>query len=64
MISSPLEKITTRISKKLYKELGMTEVPYIGHLLTSEGIKPDPKKVEAVQKVPQPTDVSSVKRFL
>ena len=42
----------------------MTEVPYIGHLLTSEGIKPDPKKVEAVQKMPQPTDVPSVKRFL
>ena len=42
----------------------MTEVPYIRHLLTSEGIKPDPKKVEAVQKMPQPTDVSSVKRFL
>ena len=34
----------------------MTEVPYIGHLLTSEGIKADPNKVEAVQKMPQPTD--------
>ena len=52
---------------KLNKEkvkLRMTEVPYIGHLLTSEGIKPDPKKVEAVQKMPQPTDVPSMKRFL
>ena len=45
-------------------ELRMTEVPYIGHLLTSEGIKPDPNKVEAVQKMPQPTHVPSVKRFL
>ena len=52
---------------KLNKEkvkLRMSEVPYIGHLLTSEGIKPDPKKVEAVRKMPQPTDVPSVKRFL
>ena len=52
---------------KLNKEkvkLRMTEVPYIGHLLTSEGIKPDPKKVDAVQEIPQPTDVPSVKRFL
>ena len=52
---------------KLNKEkvkLRMTEVPYIGHLLTSEGIKPDPKKVETVQKMPQPTDVPSMKRFL
>ncbi len=52
---------------KLNKEkvkLRMSEVPYIGHLLTSEGIKPDPKKVEVVRKMPQPTDVPSVKRFL
>ena len=52
---------------KLNKEkvkLRMTDVPYIEHLLTSEGIKPDPKKVEAVQKMPQPTDLPSVKRFL
>ena len=45
-------------------KLRMTNVPYIGHLLTSEGIKPDPKKVEAIQNMPQPTDVPSVKRFL
>ena len=42
----------------------MNEVPYIGHLLTSEGIKPDAKKVGTVQKMPQPKDVLSVKRFL
>ena len=41
----------------------MNEVPYIGHLLTSEGIKPDAKKVETLQKMPQPKDVRSVKRF-
>jgi hypothetical protein len=52
---------------KMNKEkakLRLTEVPYIGHLLTSDGIKPDPKKVEAIQNMPQPTDVPSVKRFL
>ena len=56
-----------RRNLKLNKEkvkLRMTEVPYIGCLLTSEGNKPDPKKVKAVQKMPQPTDVPSVKRFL
>ena len=26
--------------------LRLTEVPYIGHLLTADGLKPDPKKVE------------------
>ncbi len=47
-----------KLNKKNVK-LRMSEVPYIGHLLTSEGIKPDSKKVEAVCKMPQP-----VKRFL
>ena len=38
--------------------------PYIDHLLTSDGIKPDPKKVDAIIQMPQPTDVPSVKRLL
>ena len=29
-------------------------VPYIGHLLTSEGLKPDPSKVAAVRAMPTP----------
>ena len=51
---------------KMNKEkakLRLTEVPYIGQVLTSDGIKPDPKKVEAIQNISQPTDVPSVKRF-
>ena len=44
--------------------LRLTEVPYIGHLLTADGLKPDPKKIEAIMMMPKPTDVQSVKRFL
>jgi len=32
--------------------------------LTSEGIKIDPKKVDAITKMPKPTDVKGVMRFL
>ena len=52
---------------KLNKEqikFRMTEVPYIGHLLTSEGLKPVPKKVEAVHNMRPTTDVPSLKGFL
>ena len=39
-------------------------VPYIGHLLTSEGLKPDPSKVAAVRAMPTPKNKDDVKRFL
>ena len=41
-----------------------TEVPYIGHLLTSEGVKADPSKVEAVIRIEKPTDVAAVQRIM
>ena len=31
-----------------------TQVPYVGHLLTSEGLKIDPQKVKSVQEMPAP----------
>lgn len=40
------------------------ELPYIGHLLTQEGVKPDPKKVAAIVDMPSPTSTDGVKRFL
>ena len=44
--------------------LRLKEIPYIGHLLTADGLKPDPKKVEVILMMPKPTDVQSVKRLL
>ena len=41
-----------------------TEVPYIGHLLTSKGVKADPSKVEAVLRMERPTDVTGVQRIM
>ena len=44
--------------------LKVTEMPYIGHLLTSEGVKPDPEKMAAIVKMEKPTDVKGVQRLL
>ena len=41
-------------------KLKMTEVPYIGHLLTREGLHVDPKKVEAIENMPEPEDAKAV----
>lgn len=40
------------------------EVHYLGHRIGSEGIKPDDRKIEAVQNFPIPSTVTQVKAFL
>ena len=40
------------------------ELPYIGHVLTSEGVKADPKKVAAIALMELLTSADGVKRFL
>ena len=37
---------------------------YLGHVITSDGVKTDPKKVEAVALWHPPTSVKQVKSFL
>ena len=43
---------------------GQTELAYLGHLVSKQGLKPDPRKVETVQEWPQPTTVTEVQQFL
>ena len=40
------------------------EVEYLGYLLTADGIKPQPKKVEAMERMQPPKNVKQVKQFL
>lgn len=45
-------------------KLRQSEVPFIGHVATSEGLRADPNKVKAVNEMPRPTDVAGVQRLL
>ena len=45
-------------------QLKCTETPFIGHVMTPEGVKPDPRKVEAVMKMERPSDVAAVRRLV
>ena len=51
------------LNKEKFK-LKLTEVPYIRHLLTKNGLKPDPSKVEAILKMNKPEDVKGVQRLV
>jgi len=40
------------------------EVTYLGHVIREDGVKPDPKKIEAVSNFPRPKNAKNVKQFL
>ena len=58
--SSNLERFMYRCHQKGIKlnsqklELKAKEVAFHGHLLTTEGLKPDPEKVRAIVEMPRP----------
>eukprot|EP00253_Pinus_taeda_P007046 PITA_07046 len=43
---------------------GMAEVEYLGHIVRREGVKVDPKKIQAMQEWPQPKTLKSLRGFL
>ena len=45
-------------------QLRMSEVKYLGTIVTPDGIRPDPTKVEAIMGMPTPTDKAGVRRLL
>ena len=68
-LNTRLDNLLQRCSKKGIVlnpnkfEHAVTSVPFMGHLLTSTGVKPDPAKVDAIVNMPTPTDVAAVRRF-
>ena len=56
-------EVNLKLNKKKLK-LKLPSVTYMGHRLTSEGLRPDPDKITAVQNMQTPTDVKSLQRLL
>ena len=54
------EKIILNDEKK---EIGLKEITFHGHKITSDGVNVDDKKVDAIREMPTPTDVAGVKRL-
>jgi len=40
------------------------EILYLGHVISAEGVAPDPEKIKAIKNYPQPTDANATKRFV
>lgn len=65
-----LKQVVERACKnnlKLNKEkclIRKTEVPYVGHLLTKDGVKPDPEKVKTVECMVTPKHKNELMTFL
>src|SRR6478672_2126199 len=49
---------------KAKSSFAQQEIKYLGHIVDKHGIRPDPKKVEAVQTWPVPKSVHDVRSFL
>ena len=45
-------------------QIGMKEVPYLGHVFSAAGMVPDANKIAAVRDWPTPKDVSEVRQFI
>lgn len=40
------------------------EVSYLGHIISEEGVRPDPGKIESVKRFPRPINAKNIKQFL
>ncbi|GAB1608626.1 hypothetical protein Ahia01_001147000 [Argonauta hians] len=55
-------RVGLRLNRKK-AEIRKQEISFLGHLITSDGLKIDPEKLEAIRKMPKPEDVEGVRRF-
>ena len=42
----------------------MKSLPFLGHIISENGIAPDPAKIETVQKIQPPTNTTKLRSFL
>lgn len=65
-----LEKVFQRLRESNFKiqmdksEFLKLETAYLGHIISSEGIKPNPDKIAAIEKYPLPKTPKQIKQFL
>ena len=43
---------------------GLKDIPYLGYVITREGIKPEPKKVQGIMDIGRPSTTTEVRAFI
>ena len=65
-----LEKVHKRLQEAGLKlndekcEYKKPEIKFLGHIINSEGCRPDDSKIEAIKNLPEPKDVAELRRYL
>ena len=65
-----LERVLERTQERNLKlnkdksQIRLKEISYVGHILSQDGIKPDPRKVQAIMKLEIPENKEELQRFL
>ena len=45
-------------------EFGLQEISVFGHVMSADGITPDPKKTQAILEIPSPRNIAELRSFL
>lgn len=53
--------ITVNLEKS---QFGRSQIKFLGHIISKDGIQPDPEKLEAIMKMPVPTTKRQLRAFL
>ena len=54
-------KLRAKLSKCAF---GLTELDFLGHVVSKDGIRPDPKKLQAIRDWPVPENVTTLRSFI
>jgi hypothetical protein len=54
-------RMTVNLEKSLFVR---SQVKFLGHILTTEGIQPDPEKIAAIRQFPEPQRIKHLRAFL
>jgi len=57
------DQVNVKFNKKKI-QLAKTQVVFLGHVVSCEGLKPDPSKIKSISDMPPPTDKAGVQRLL